>query len=130
MVLLTPTTKELLVAIPFTGTIKKDGEWLKVFHSDDELLQSGGISSPTWEILDNADNVMDPRSIVCDGGFEFRGMHDPRPYVAHAVALLPPYRDLSKTEDGGDRVWQCLVSNCLLLAANVVSSTSTHKKSL
>ncbi|ETL82672.1 hypothetical protein L917_17213 [Phytophthora nicotianae] len=106
--------KELLVVIPSTGQIvdvfveslrlsrksRNLSTTSSSFHfrlksCDDQLVQSGGISSAAWEILDNADNVVDARAMVCDGGLEFQGMDDHRPALfissrcCHRTVIYP-----------------------------------------
>ncbi|EGZ10711.1 hypothetical protein PHYSODRAFT_304495 [Phytophthora sojae] len=72
---------------------KKDHEWLKTRDGDYHLLRPGGIQDEAWEVLDNADNVLDPQAMVSEERFSFRGVNDLRHFEIHVLALLPVHYD-------------------------------------
>ncbi|EGZ10604.1 hypothetical protein PHYSODRAFT_337390 [Phytophthora sojae] len=75
---------------------KNNHEWLTTFDgSNRQLLHPGNIRDEAWDVLDNADYVMDPRAMVSEAAFEFRGVFELRSHEIHVVALLPKYRELS-----------------------------------
>ncbi|EGZ10724.1 hypothetical protein PHYSODRAFT_337499 [Phytophthora sojae] len=105
---------------------RKDREWLKTRDGDYQLPRPGGIPDEAWEVLDNADNVLDPQAMVSEERFGFRGVNDLRRFEIHVLALLPEHRELSKGLQQDARAskfgvgWARLAWERLLTSSNAV----------